>query len=63
LVNVPLSESPYIHCPIYLERLGTNSEIIKVGKLEIKYLIDGTANGGMGVFELLVPPVSNVPAT
>ena len=27
----------------------------------IRYLIDGSASGGMGVFELSVPPSSNVP--
>ncbi len=39
----------------------TQLEAIKVGQLEINYLIDGTASGGMGVFELTVPPGSNVP--
>jgi quercetin dioxygenase-like cupin family protein len=39
----------------------TKSEPIRVGQLEISYLIDGTENGGMGVFELIVPPGSNVP--
>ena len=34
---------------------------IMVGQLSIRYLIDGTATGGMGVFELGVPPKSNVP--
>lgn len=34
---------------------------IKVGQLSIRYLIDGSATGGMGVFELSVPPNSNVP--
>jgi len=37
------------------------SQPIKVGQLEIRYLIDGTAQGGMGVFELTVPSGSNVP--
>jgi quercetin dioxygenase-like cupin family protein len=37
------------------------SDLIKVGQLEIRYLIDGTAGGGLGVFELTVPPGSNVP--
>ena len=37
------------------------SETINVGQLSIRYLIDGTATGGMGVFELTVPPSSNVP--
>jgi uncharacterized cupin superfamily protein len=39
----------------------TQSETIKVGQLGITYLIDGAAKGTMGVFELLVPPGSNVP--
>ena len=34
---------------------------IKVGQLGIRYLIDGSASGSMGVFELIVPPGSNVP--
>lgn len=34
---------------------------IKVGHLEIRYLVDGTATGGLGVFELTVPAGSNVP--
>lgn len=36
-------------------------EPIMVGQMGIRYLIDGTATGGMGVFELGVPPNSNVP--
>ena len=39
----------------------TQPESIKVGQMQINYLIDGTATGGMGVFELTVPPGSNVP--
>lgn len=39
----------------------TIPDSIKVGQLEIRYLIDGTAGGGMGVFELTVPAGSNVP--
>ena len=31
------------------------------GQLGIRYLIDGTTRGGMGVFELSVPPNSQVP--
>ena len=34
---------------------------IKVGELEIKYLIDGATKGGMGVFELTIPPGAKVP--
>ncbi|CAE6729653.1 cupin domain-containing protein [Paraburkholderia domus] len=36
-------------------------EPIKVGQLSIRYLIDGTVTGGMGVFELTVPSNSQVP--
>ena len=36
-------------------------EVIRVGQMSIRYLIDGTATGGMGVFELSVPPNANVP--
>jgi len=39
----------------------TSSDPIRVGQLEIRYLIDGAAHGGMGVFELTVPAGSNVP--
>jgi quercetin dioxygenase-like cupin family protein len=35
--------------------------VIKVGQLEIRYLVDGAEKGGLGVFELKVPPGSNVP--
>lgn len=36
-------------------------ESITVGQLGIRYLIDGTASGGLGMFELTVPPASAVP--
>jgi quercetin dioxygenase-like cupin family protein len=38
-----------------------NPEPITVGGLTIDYFIDGSKNGGLGVFELTVPPGSNVP--
>jgi quercetin dioxygenase-like cupin family protein len=34
---------------------------INIGQLSIQYLIDGTATGGMGVFELTVAPGAQVP--
>jgi quercetin dioxygenase-like cupin family protein len=35
---------------------------LKIGQLEIRYLIDGTVTGaGVGVFELTVPPGARVP--
>jgi len=36
-------------------------EPISIGQMTIRYLIDGAATGGLGVFELDVPPGSNVP--
>ena|SRR6516162_3048116 len=34
---------------------------IEVGKLTIRYLIDGSKSKSLGIFELEVPPGSNVP--
>ena len=39
----------------------TESTTIKVGQLSIRYLLDGARTGTMGMFELSVPPGSNVP--
>lgn len=39
----------------------SEQESIKIGQLSIRYLIDGSATSGLGVFELTVPPNSNVP--
>jgi len=36
-------------------------EPIRIGGLTIRYLIDGASTGGMGVFELTVPPGARVP--
>ena len=41
--------------------LSSTQESITVGQMSIRYLIDGSATGSMGVFELAVPPSSNVP--
>lgn len=35
--------------------------MIQVGQLTIRYLVDGAATGGLGVFELTVPPGAMVP--
>jgi quercetin dioxygenase-like cupin family protein len=40
---------------------ATPSKPITVGRLTIQYLIDGAATGGLGVFELTVPPGASVP--
>jgi quercetin dioxygenase-like cupin family protein len=34
---------------------------IKVGQLGINYIVDGSRTNGLGMFELTVPPGSNVP--
>lgn len=39
--------------------MGTNE--IKVGQLGIDYLVDGSATANLGMFQLTVPPGSNVP--
>ena len=38
-----------------------NAIEINVGQLGIRYLIDGAATASLGMFELTVPPASNVP--
>jgi uncharacterized cupin superfamily protein len=35
--------------------------MIKVGQLDINYIVDGASTSSLGVFELTVPPGSNVP--
>ena len=36
--------------------------VVKIGQLEIRYLLDGTeAGAAMGMFELIVPPGARVP--
>ena len=34
---------------------------IKVGQLEIRYLVDGARSGGLGLFEMTVPAGAHVP--
>jgi quercetin dioxygenase-like cupin family protein len=38
-----------------------NEEVIKVGAMEIRYLVDGAERDGLGVFEMKVPPGAHVP--
>ncbi len=38
-----------------------SADLIMVGQLRIRYVIDGSATGGLGVFELDVPPNAMVP--
>jgi len=39
-----------------------SGELIKVGQLEIHYLVDGAEKGGLGVFEMTVPAGAIVPS-
>ena len=39
----------------------TDTSTIQVGQLSIRYLLDGSSTASMGMFELTVPPSSNVP--
>jgi quercetin dioxygenase-like cupin family protein len=36
-------------------------QVIKVGQMEIRYLVDGAQRGGLGLFEMKVPPGAHVP--
>lgn len=38
-----------------------NHQIVKAGQMEIRYLVDGAKNGGLGLFEMKVPPGAHVP--
>lgn len=37
------------------------SEVVKIGQLEIRYLVDGARDGGLGLFEMMVPAGAHVP--
>ena len=38
-----------------------NQQVVKVGQLEIRYLVEGAQEGGLGVFEMKVPAGAHVP--
>jgi len=38
-----------------------SQQIVKVGQMEIRYLVDGAEKGGLGVFEMKVPAGARVP--
>jgi quercetin dioxygenase-like cupin family protein len=38
-----------------------NQDVVRVGQIEIRYLVDGAEKGGLGVFEMTVPPRAVVP--
>jgi len=38
-----------------------SEQVVRVGQLEIRYLVEGAQKGGLGVFEMKVPPGAHVP--
>jgi quercetin dioxygenase-like cupin family protein len=36
-------------------------QIVKVGQMEIRYLVEGAQKGGLGLFEMKVPPGAHAP--
>lgn len=38
-----------------------SQQVVKVGQLEIRYLVEGAQEGGLGVFEMKVPAGAHVP--
>jgi quercetin dioxygenase-like cupin family protein len=40
---------------------STAREAIQLGQLSIRYLVDGSATEGIGLFEMIVPPNAQVP--
>lgn len=38
-----------------------NGRIVHIGQLEIRYLVDGSEQGGLGLFEMSVPSGAHVP--
>ena len=38
-----------------------SQQTIKVGQLEVRYLVDGARSGGLGLFEMTVPAGAHVP--
>jgi len=38
-----------------------NRQVVKVGQLEIRYLVDGAQQGGLGMFEMKIPVGAHVP--
>ena len=38
-----------------------SQQVIEVGQMEIRYLVDGAQSGGLGLFEMTVPAGAHVP--
>lgn len=60
-VSAPRRPRTWMTATLAKEPTMTQTERVKIGQLEINYLIDGSGHEGLGMFELTVPPGSNVP--
>jgi len=38
-----------------------SQQVVKIGQLEIRYLVEGARNSGLGLFEMIVPAGARVP--
>jgi quercetin dioxygenase-like cupin family protein len=47
--------------PIRTKEIVMIHQIVKVGQMEIRYLVDGAQKGGLGLFEMKVPAGAHVP--
>src|SRR5215470_8985712 len=45
----------------WARRDAVSSSVIRLGQLSINYIADGSSTSSLGMFELTVPPGSNVP--
>jgi quercetin dioxygenase-like cupin family protein len=43
------------------EEIVMSGQIVRVGQMEIRYLVDGAQAGGLGLFEMKVPAGAHVP--
>jgi quercetin dioxygenase-like cupin family protein len=59
--SIPVSVSSSIKYHQFSQHHAMSAIEINVGQLGIRYLIDGSHSASMGMFELTVPPGSNVP--
>jgi uncharacterized cupin superfamily protein len=56
-----LTDTPQAPGPQPTKEKTMSRNAVKVGQLEIRYLVEGAENGGLGVFEMKVPPGAQVP--
>jgi quercetin dioxygenase-like cupin family protein len=47
--------------PYPTEEIVMSRQVVNVGQIEIRYLVDGAQSGGLGLFEMKVPAGTQVP--